>query len=185
MISLLKAIKLTLKFIFVSILLTLVLSIAGDYIYPWLKGKELWIFEDFVRQCRSYWMSLALALAMISVIWFYDWIKEKQAEFRSIWEFYKPAKRLTPKDFKIQRYKKAYIFRKSNTTIEDLLKNEEHILIIGKPMTGKTRTAFEAIKKLEKFSVIKLKPESIEGIEKVKIPPLSNKNFILFLDELK
>ena len=185
MISLWKATKLTLKFIFVSILLALVLGIAGDYIYPLLKGKELLIFEVLIGKCRLYWKFFASALAIISVIWFHDWIKEKQAEFRRIWEFYKPAKRLTPKDFKIQRYKKAYIFRKSNTTIEDLLKNEEHILIIGKPMIGKTRTAFEAIKKLEKFSVIKPKPESIEGIEKVKIPPLSNKNFILFLDELK
>jgi tetratricopeptide (TPR) repeat protein len=168
----------------VFILLTLVLSIAGGYIYLWLKGKELLIFEELIEKCRLYWKFFASALAITSVICFYGWIKEKQAEFRRIWEFYKPAKRLTPKDFKIQRYKKAYILRKSNTAIEDLLKNEEHILIIGKPMIGKTRTAFEEIKKLEKFSVIKPKPENIEGIEKVIIPPLSNKNFILFLDEL-
>ena len=184
MVSLRNVIKLALKFIFV-ISLTLALGIASDYIYPWLRGKELWIFTGFIKLCRTYWMFLALILAMISVIWFYDWIRETKAEFRRIWGLYKPVKKLTPEDFKIQKYKEAYIHRKSDTTIENLLENGKYILITGKPKIGKTRVAYEEIKKFRNFSVIKPKPERIEEIEKVNIPPLGNKNFILFLDDLQ
>ena len=185
MTSLWKGVKWMLRIFFGVIVLTLVLNIASDYISSWLSGKELRIFEEFIRLCGSYWTFLVLSLPIIGVILFYAWEREKKAEFRRIWELYKPIKKITPEDFKIEKYKKAYIYRNSNITIENLLKNKKHILIIGKPKIGKTRAAYEAIKKLENFSVIKPRPEKIEEIEKIKIPPLSNKNFILFLDDLQ
>jgi tetratricopeptide (TPR) repeat protein len=169
-----------LKAFFGVIVLGLFLGIASNYISPWLRGKELMIFEEFI----SYWMVWTFLLAIISIFWVYDWVRERKEEFRKIWEFYKPIKKLTPEDFKIQKYKKVYISRKSDVTIENLLKNGEYPLITGKPKIGKTRASYEAIEKLEKFSVIKPRPEEIE-IEKIKISPLSNKNFILFLDDLQ
>ncbi|MBA7490513.1 Cell division coordinator CpoB [subsurface metagenome] len=184
MIGLRKGIKQVLRFIFGVILVGLGLNIASGYIYPWLKGKELRIFEEVIRLCNSYWMVLTLILVIISVTWVYDWVRKRKNEFGKIWEFYGPVKKLTPEDFKIQRYKKARIPRKSDMAIENLLKNEEYILITGKPKMGKTRSSYEAIKKLEKFSVIKPRPAEIE-IEKINIPPLSNKNFVLFLDDLQ
>lgn len=184
MISLWKGVKWVLKVFFGLILLTLGLNIASDYISPWLRGKELRIFEEFIRLCGSYWTFLVLGLAIIVVILFYAWVRERKNEFRKIWEFCKQTKKLTPEDFKIQGYKKARIPRKSDTTIENLLRNGKYILITGKPKIGKTRASYEAIKKLENYSVIKPRPQEI-GIEKIKIPPLSNKNFILFLDDLQ
>ena len=183
MISLWKSVKWVLKIFFGIILLTLGLNIASDYISPWLRGKELRIFEEFIRLCGSYWTFLVLGLAIIVVLLFYAWVRERKNEFGKIWESCKQTKKLTPEDFKIQGYKKARIPRKSDATIENLLKNGKYILITGKPKMGKTRASYEAIKKLEKYSVIKPRPQEI-GIEKIKIPPLSNKNFILFLDDL-
>jgi len=185
MTSLCKGVKWMLKFFFGVIVLTLLLNIASDRISLWLRGKELRIFEEFIRLCGSYWTFLVLSLAIIVVILFYTWVREKKAEFRRIWELYKPIKKITPEDFKIEKYKKSYIYRNSDITIENLLKNKKHILIIGKPKIGKTRAAYEAIKKLENFSVIKPRPEKIEEIEKIKIPLLSNRNLILFLDDLQ
>lgn len=184
MISLRKAIQWVLKFFFGVIVLGLFLGIASNYISPWLRGKELMIFEEFIRLCRSYWMVLTFLFAIISIFWVYDWVRERKDEFRKIWEFYNPIKKVTPGDFKIQKYKKVYISRESDVTIENLLKNGEYILITGKPKIGKTRASYEAIEKLENFSVIKPRPEEI-GIEKIKIPLLSNKNIILFLDDLQ
>ncbi|CAD7766967.1 MAG: hypothetical protein DNFNHJIP_00372 [Candidatus Argoarchaeum ethanivorans] len=184
MISLRKTIQWVLKSFFGVIVLGLLLGIASNYISPWLRGKELMIFEEFIGLCRSYWMVLTFFLAIISIFWVYDWVRERKDEFRKIWEFYKPIKKLTPEDFKIQKYKKVYISRKSDVTIENILKNGKHILITGKPKVGKTRASYEAIEKLENFSVIKPRSEEIE-IEKIKIPTLSNKNFILFLDDLE
>jgi len=184
MISLWKGVKWVLKFFFGVIVLGLLLGIASNYIYPWLREKELMIFEEFIRWWRSYWMFLVLILAIIVVILFYAWIKEKKAEFRRIWEFCKPIKKITPEDFKIQGYEKAYLPRGSDMTIENILKNGKNILITGKIKIGKTRAAYEAIKKLENFSVIKPRPEVI-GREKIKIPSFSNKNFILFLDDFQ
>ena len=180
--SLWKGIKWILKIFFGGIILTLVLNIASNYIYPLLKGKELRIFEEFIALCKLYWNFLILFLTIIVVILFYAWARERKEEFREIWEFYKPVKKLAPGNFKIQKYKKEYIQRVSNITIENLLNNWKHVLIIGKPKIGKTRAAYEEIRKLKDISVIKLRPENIE-IVKIKIPPLSNKNLVLFIDD--
>jgi Flp pilus assembly protein TadD len=174
--------------IFVVIGLGLLENVVGNYVFNWLLGKELRIFEEIIRLYNSYWMFLAILIAIFLVILLYAWIRQKKAEFRNIWAIYKPVKKLTPGDFKIQKYKQAYINRKSNRLIENLLKNGKYVLITGKPKIGKTRAAYEGtktIKKLENFSVIKPRPEKIDEIEKIKIPPLSNKNVILFLDDIE
>ena len=176
------SVKLLVKVLFIFIVSNLILSILKEYILIWLKGRELWILEEFIKLCSAYWWVLALISATISGFLFYDWVMERKDEFRKIWEVYKPAEKLTPEDSKIQGYKKAYVSRKSDTTIENLLENGKYILIVGKPKIGKTRTAYEAIKKFKGFSVIKPGPKEIE---KIRIPPLCKKNFILFLDELQ
>jgi len=188
MISQGKAIKQVPSLIIVVIGLGLLVSVVGNYVFNWLLGKELRIFEEIIRLYTSYWMFLAILLAIILAISLYAWIREKKAEFRKIWAIYKPVKKLTPGDFKIQKYKQAYINRKSNRIIENLLKNGKYVLIAGKPKIGKTRTAYEGlkiIKKLENFSVIKPRPEKIDEIAKIKNPPPSDKKFILFLDDLE
>ena len=128
-------------------------------------------------------MTLTLFFAIIPLSLLYVRIKRREAEFGRIVGLYKPVKKLIPGESNIQKYKEVYIHRESDTTIENLLKDRRDVLITGKPKIGKTRAAYEAIKKLENFSVIKPDPEMIE-IEKVKIPTLSYNNIILFLDDL-
>jgi tetratricopeptide (TPR) repeat protein len=173
---------------FVLIALGILITVASDIIteripHEW-KEKMISIIKFIITFCFIHWMYSILFLAIVFISCLYFWVRENKNEFGKIWEFYKPVKKLKPEDFKIQGYKKAHITRKSDTTIGVLLKNKEYILITGKPKAGKTRAAYEAIKKLENISVIKSKPEEIE-IEKIKIPSLSNKNFILFLDDLE
>lgn len=167
------------------ILLGIIINIISEYIPIELKETVIFYLNKFIEFCLADRALLVTIFAIFFVIAVYAWRKEKIAEFRRIWEFYKPTKKLIPEDFKIQGYRKALLPRGSDTTIENLLKNGKYVLITGKPKMGKTRASYEAIKKFENFSVIKPKPERIEEIEKVKIPPLSNKNFILFLDELQ
>ena len=180
-----KIIKLMGSFIFGSIVVGLIVAISGNIIYERIphEWKEEMI-SNLIKFCSIHMIGLVALVPVFFVITIYAWKKEKEDEFRKIWEFYEPVKKLTPENFKIQGYKKAHRPRKSDTTIENSLKNEEYILITGKPKIGKTRASYEAIKKLENFSVIKPKPEEAE-IEKIKIPPWSNKNLILFLDDLE
>lgn len=160
------------------------MPILKEYILAWLKGRELWILEEFIRLSSSYWWVLTLVLVGILAVWIYDWRAEKIDEFRKIWELCKPVRKLEPEDFRIQGYKRAHIGRKSDVAIENLLKDEKHVLITGRPKIGKTRAAYEAIKKLEGFSIIKPKPKETET-QRIKIPPLSKSDFILFLDEIQ
>jgi len=155
-----------------------------NYFSDWLKGNELLLLENLIRILNSYgWVLVAIATG-IGAFWVYELLREMRNDFTKIWEFYKPIDKLTPKDFKIQKYRKSHILRKSDATIENFLRNRKHVLINGKPKIGKTRASYEAIKKLENFSVIKPRAEEIE-IERIMIPPFSNKNFILLLDDLQ
>ncbi|MBU4349463.1 tetratricopeptide repeat protein [bacterium] len=184
MMSLWKSIKWIIKIIIGVILLGLILEIAGNYISKWLEGKESEIFGKFVMLLESYWINISIILFLIFLIWVLIWVNVRKNEFRKIWELYKPVNNLTPEDFKIQKYKDVRISRENDTSIENLLKDGKHILITGKPKMGKTRSAYEEIKKIKNFSVIKPKPEMIEA-EKIKIPPLEKKNFILFFDDIE
>lgn len=184
MVRLRKGIKYVLRILFVFLVLNLIIAILKEYIVVWLRGRELSILEEFVRFSSSYWWALAIILGGIVAVWVYDWRIEKQDKFRSMWEFFKSTKELTPEDFKIQKYREAHLRRKSDATIESLLKEGKHVLISGKPKIGKTRSAYEALRKLEGFSVIKPRPEEIE-VERISIPPLTKKNFIIFLDDLQ
>jgi hypothetical protein len=98
---------------------------------------------------------------------------------------YGSVKDLTPDDFDIQKYHDAYISRESDETIKEALKEGKDVLITGRPMIGKTRAAFEAIKQTDEFKgfdLLKLLPIGLEP--EIVIKRELKGNTILFLDDL-
>ena len=130
-------------------------NVLGNLISEFLVENGIKGFPDLVRFCILNWLFLVPIIIIIIAVLLYVLLIVQEHEFAKIWEFFKPVKKLTKEDFKIQKYKMAYIRRESDATIDHLLNNGDWVLIIGKPKLGKTRAAYETIKKLKNFSVIK------------------------------
>ncbi|KAF5415033.1 MAG: hypothetical protein C5S49_06280 [Candidatus Methanogaster sp.] len=112
--------------------------------------------------------------------------KFERMDFKEI-GVYKSVNDLTPDDFDIQKYHDAYISRNSDEKIKSALKEGKNILIVGRPMAGKTRAAFEAIKLSDDFKGFDvLKPLPIlSKLSRVSISKLElRRDTVLFLDDL-
>ena len=121
-------------------------------------------------------VSVIIALGLLYLIW------ERTAAIKKAFDVSKPVKKLTPDDFHITNYNKFYIERESDKEIRDRLEERKYAFITGIPMLGKTRMAYESVKKLKDFYLLKPKYEKI-SIQKLKLP-LFKKKIVLFLDDL-
>lgn len=115
-------------------------------------------------------------------------ILDRKVEKR-YFEIYKKIKKCSPKDFNIAEYNEAYYLRDENFLILEALNNGKNILITGKPKSGKTRTAYESLKTLNGFKVIKFysnKPVELEEIpDRVfKSHILLKQKLVIFIDDL-
>jgi DNA replication protein DnaC len=97
-------------------------------------------------------------------------------------EIYKKMEKCTHQDFNIAEYNEAYYLRKENFLILKALDNSKNILITGKPKSGKTRAAYESLKTLNGFKVIKF--YSNKPVELEEIPDRIFKSHILFKQKL-
>lgn len=116
-------------------------------------------------------------------IW--DWLKTKWDRKRRIAEVFevcKKTKKLTPEDFRIAEHHEYYYERAEDGRIREALNQGKSVFIIGRPMAGKTRAAYEAVKRLECFKVVKFWEKLLET---EKIPKLAEKGkSILVFDNL-
>ena len=94
-----------------------------------------------------------------------DWLKRIWDEKRRIKEFFevcKKTKKLMPEDFGIAEYRDYYYEREEDRKIREALNEGKSILIIGRPKAGKTRAAYEAVKRLKGFKVVKFWEKLLE-----------------------
>ncbi len=117
---------------------------------------------------------------------FWLWQKNKEKNLKDRFDLFKSVKKVTPEDFGIAKYNKYYQKRKSDEEISQKLALKIPIKIIGRPMLGKTRASYEAVKKLNGFYLLKpsLATElRFKEIQNIKFP-FWVKNVVLFLDDL-
>ncbi len=184
MVSLWKILKWLSNVLFGSIMLGIIIGVIGNYFYASLNHKEFTTLIYFVGIFNLYWKYLITSFAATIIFLILVWNKDRADYFGNFWEVYKPSDKILPDDFRIQKYKHAYLSRNSDKILGNSLAKDKNILIIGKPKIGKTRTAYEAISKIKNFVVIKPKPIDYD-LKEIKFPPFINKHVILFLDDLQ
>ena len=160
------------------LLFRIIPSMIASYIVLKLSERDISVLSIIKS-----WQFYVLAFVAL-VIFLCTQLVISRAKFRGVWEVCKPTRKITPGDFRIQGYRKAYIYRQSDAKIRTLLRDRSLVLIMGKPKAGKTRLAYEVISRLDDFLVIRPPSETVK-IEKVKFPLFGSKNFILLFDDLK
>jgi len=97
-------------------------------------------------------ITFTLILTLIGV--FYRRARKLKAQYSFVW---KSSSSLKPKDILEDRpYAKYYYRRPENTLIEEKLKCRESMLIVGSPLSGKSRSVYQALKESNiKYDVIK------------------------------
>jgi tetratricopeptide (TPR) repeat protein len=146
--------------------------IAGLILAPWL-------FPVF---WQAYKIELYIAVLFIIALGLLYFIWERSATIKKAFDVSKPVKKLTPDDFHITNYNEFYIERESDKEIENRLIERKYVFITGIPMLGKTRMAYESVKRLKGFYLLKPQYEKID-IKKLKLP-FFKKKIALFLDDL-
>lgn len=109
-------------------------------------------------------------------------IKEDKKLIEKYMEINEEVTNITPDLFKIADYSDYYHKRSEDDELLKDLNANNNVLIIGKPNAGKTRASYEAIKQLDKFRVIKFRPNLIE-IERIP-DHIFNGKIIIFFDDL-
>jgi len=146
-------------------------------------GREVWNF--LVMHKIEVTLSILITI-LFGVFPFFirDWLKRIWDERRRIKEFFevcKKAKELMPKDFGIAEYRDYYYEREEDRKIREALNEGKSILIIGRPKAGKTRAAYEAVKRLEGFKVVKFW-EKLLDTDKIPKSVKKGKNVLVFDD---
>jgi len=142
-------------------------------------GREVWNF--LVMHKIEVTLSTIIFGVLSNYIW--DLLKTKRDEKRKIAEFFecKKTKKLMPEDFGIAEYRDYYYEREEDRKIREALNEGKSILIIGRPKAGKTRAAYEAVKRLEGFKVVKFWEKLLET-DKIPKTIKKGKNVLVFDD---
>ncbi|MBN1761955.1 MAG: tetratricopeptide repeat protein, partial [Methanomicrobia archaeon] len=132
-------------------------------------------------------ISIIVGVIVLITVFFgiIEYLKSKK-EFSDLFLYCK-AKDLQQEDFGIQPPSdakaniEAYWDRDSDEGIEKPLEAHENVLVIGMPKMGKTRSVYQALKKvLPDFRVIRVPPRKVEDFRL----PFLKKNYLVFFDDL-
>lgn len=129
----------------------------------------------------QYWVFITPFISVIGAFLLNRHYKLKKSKKEFI-EVYKNSNQIKDSDFNIAKYNEYYYKRLVNTEISNSINNQKNILIIGKPKAGKTRAAYESIKSVKGFKVIKFWEETIK-IEELPENLFKGK-IIIFIDDL-
>jgi len=145
-------------------------------------GHEVWNFL-VMHKIEVAFSIIAILFGVFSnYIW--DWLKTKRGEKWRTAEFFevcKKTEKLMPEDFGIAEYRDYYYEREADRKIREALNEGKSILIIGRPKAGKTRAAYEVVKRLEGFKVVKFWEKLLET-DKIPKSVKKGKNVLVFDD---
>ena len=124
------------------------------------------------------------------LLWLIPRINDRK---RRINEFYrvvwKKSSKLKPEDIfgiDIYRFKDniPYHYRNIDNVIKEKISHEQNILIVGKPLAGKTRAIFQNLKELKRYVLV---PEDGIKLDEIIIPKLgcSKRKKVIVLDNLQ
>lgn len=152
-----------------------------------LIGRWLYVNFDFLpiyyfAYPTDILLGIFALILLISGFCFLEIILDRRIELRKAFEVFKPVQKLTPEDFHITNYHSFYVQREADEEIQGMLKSREYVFITGIPMLGKTRMAYEAVRKLQGYYLLKPVQKEI-NIQTLRLP-FSRRRVLLFLDDL-
>ncbi|MEM9674171.1 MAG: tetratricopeptide repeat protein, partial [Bacteroidota bacterium] len=116
----------------------------------------------------------------------------KPQDLYSNYEICKPGETAPPKKRPFYDYYEPRQYTAHHPTVTEAPKNDtellnavrqgEHVLLVGPPTRGKTRTAYELIKKLNEYTIVIPKDNTATPTEAMKY--LQGRQVVLFLDDL-
>ena len=134
-----------------------------------------------------YYVAIALAIIPIAV-WFWDGFLTRVERLHP-YIFFKKLNEIDYKDFHMAEFNNFYLERESDKKVRERLKNYENIIIIGKPLSGKTRAVYNHLNKIKTDKKFKdfwfVKPAPVEKEELFKKEyeiPKKDKAIIVFDD---
>lgn len=145
-----------------------------------LLGAFLWQYSKLLS------LAALVAFAILLTVVFYQ---ERLRRLRKIVFFYGRSSRLKPSDIRPSEkwYDPFYIKPAALTRAVSMLNANNNVVLLGVPLLGKTRCAFEVLKRLRGFHVLYLKPE-IQKVAEIKVPRtylIFKPQIVLFLDDLE
>jgi len=130
------------KEIFIELILAAALAIIAAILY-----------ETIHEEPATLSIILFISSAIVLAVMFYrifTKVREKIHRERNSFSFLGKSSKLKPEVLLGPRpYNEFYFLRENDEKIKEAIEKEEHALIIGRPLSGKTRAAFEAIRNLK------------------------------------
>jgi Flp pilus assembly protein TadD len=152
------------------------------------KTEELKNLPRFFSFVSEHWIVLILVLVAFGILARIAFQRDALEKLRKKVWLYKSAYHLQPHDFNRAPawYDPYFIQRPVISAAKNELLNEQGVLLLGVPLLGKTRCAYEICKLMKGYYILGLAPENKE-IEATKLPRsflLRKPKIILFLDDL-
>lgn len=117
---------------------------------------------EYFQLTENLLLTTLIFFIILVVILFIDYYYSSIKIINKFISFKKKSNQIKSEDFRLARFDEYYFNNLESKNILQSLKEKKNILIIGKPKAGKTRAAYEAIKKLDEFNVIKFRETLIE-----------------------
>ncbi len=132
---------------------------------------------------------LSCAFVILVALVLLAYRRDKLSNLRGRVEVYKSAPRLQPTDIRRSPnwFDPYFIERKAVGQVVELLTGGKGVVLLGIGLVGKTRCAYEALRRMRGYQVLSLGPELLGNTDQIKIPRkygVLKPKLILFLDDL-
>lgn len=166
-------------------------TFAAYVFYKWLDGKagEIQNLPRFISLLLGNKLVLVFSLFVLGVLAVISFQRDTRQELeKKVW-FYKSTSRLKPTDINPGQawYDPFFVARPAVAAATKLLTSGQGVLLLGVPLLGKTRCAYEVLKRSRKYYVLGISPRD-QDVAKVKIPRsylIFKPSLVLFLDDLQ
>jgi Flp pilus assembly protein TadD len=166
-------------------------TFAAYVFYKWLEGKtgEIQNLPRFISLLSGNKLVLVLSLLVLGILAIISFQRDARQELeRKVW-FYKSTSRLKPTDINPSHawYDPFFVERPAVAAGMKILASGQGLILIGVPLVGKTRCAYEVLKRLPKHYVLGIRPQNLD-VANIKVPRsylIFKPRLVLFLDDLQ
>jgi tetratricopeptide (TPR) repeat protein len=176
-----------LKYLLTGLAGLLLFTLPLFFLTNWLQAKDFPNLHRLLSFLRDHWAGLTATILVIAVLALYSHQRDRLKTVQDKVFLYKSASALRPADINPASawYDEYFLPRGAVDKAVDLLSTRRGVLLLGVPLIGKTRCAYEALKKLKGHHILSLAPDN--KIEDIKLPRTwswRKPRLILLLDDI-